>query len=110
MKFLKVEWPLAVIFATAGLFLAYGGGWLADLSSGGWFAFVSLWLLAAMFLLVYVLPVLTIGIFSLKFVARPQFGLAFVTKSPMDDYHEQHFHFPPQFCAPSRCRRRSDTC
>ncbi|HYC23063.1 MAG TPA: calcium:proton antiporter [Candidatus Bathyarchaeia archaeon] len=47
---LKEEWPLAASFATAGLFLAYGAGWLADLSSTGWFAFVSLWLLAAMFL------------------------------------------------------------
>jgi len=47
---LKREWPLAAILASAGLFLAYGARWLADLSSGGWFAFVSLWLLAAMFL------------------------------------------------------------
>ena len=47
---LKREWPLAAIFVTAGLFLAYGSRWLADLSGGGWFAFMSLWLLAAMFL------------------------------------------------------------
>ena len=46
----KSEWPLAAILVSAGLFLAYGTGWLADLSSAGWFAFVSLWLLAAMFL------------------------------------------------------------
>jgi Ca2+:H+ antiporter len=43
LPFLKAEWPLAVIFVTAGLFLA-------DLSGAGWFAFVSLWLLAVMFL------------------------------------------------------------
>jgi Ca2+:H+ antiporter len=50
MKIVKKEWPLAAIIATAGLFLVYGGRWLADLSGAGWFAFVSLWLLAAMFL------------------------------------------------------------
>jgi Ca2+:H+ antiporter len=48
--FLKAEWPLAVILVTAGLFLAFGAGWLADLSGVGWFVFVSLWLLAVMFL------------------------------------------------------------
>ena len=47
---LRREWPLAAIFPTAALFLAYGSRWLADLSSAGWFAFISLWLLAAMFL------------------------------------------------------------
>ena len=47
---LKREWPLAVILATTGLFLAFGAGWLADLSGAAWFAFVSSWLLAAMFL------------------------------------------------------------
>ncbi|HTQ73467.1 MAG TPA: ionic transporter y4hA [Burkholderiales bacterium] len=50
MRFLKAEWPIAVALATAGVFLAYGAGWLADLSNGAWFAFVSLWLLAVMFL------------------------------------------------------------
>jgi Ca2+:H+ antiporter len=48
--FARQEWPLAAILATAALFLFLGAGWLADLSSGAWFAFVSLWLLAAMFL------------------------------------------------------------
>lgn len=47
---LRNEWPLAVILGTAALFLAYGSGWLADLSRGAWFAFISLWLLATMFL------------------------------------------------------------
>ena len=50
LAFAKREWALAAILATAGLFLAYGTGWLADLSRTGWFAFMSLWLLAAMFL------------------------------------------------------------
>src|SRR5215467_2777101 len=47
---LKEEWPLVAILATAALFLVYGSGWLADLSNGAWFAFLSLWLLAAMFM------------------------------------------------------------
>jgi Ca2+:H+ antiporter len=50
MKYLKGEWPLGVILVSAALFLVYGARWLADLSGAGWFAFVSLWLLAAMFL------------------------------------------------------------
>src|SRR5262247_2971236 len=50
MKLVRDEWPLGVILVTAVLFLVYGAGWLADLSKGAWFAFVSLWLLAAMFL------------------------------------------------------------
>jgi Ca2+:H+ antiporter len=50
VPFIKAEWPLAVILATAGLFLAFGARWLADLSGAGWFAFLSLWLLAVMFL------------------------------------------------------------
>lgn len=48
-KFLIAEWALAVNLATTGLFLAFGAGWLADLSAAAWFAFVSLWLLAVMF-------------------------------------------------------------
>jgi Ca2+:H+ antiporter len=50
LPFLKDEWQLGVILATAALFLLFGAGWLADLSSADWFAFVSLWLLAVMFL------------------------------------------------------------
>jgi Ca2+:H+ antiporter len=46
---LVTEWALAVNLATTGLFLAFGAGWLADLSGAAWFAFVSLWLLAVMF-------------------------------------------------------------
>jgi Ca2+:H+ antiporter len=48
--FLKVEWPLAAIVVTTGSFLVFGETWLADLSSPAWFSFVSLWLLATMFL------------------------------------------------------------
>ena len=48
--FPKREWPLAAIGITTGLFLVFGERWLADLSSPSWLAFVSLWLLAAMFL------------------------------------------------------------
>lgn len=47
---LKREWPLAAILATTGLFLVFGTRWLADLSGAAWFAFISAWLLAAMFL------------------------------------------------------------
>ncbi|HEY6242157.1 MAG TPA: ionic transporter y4hA [Burkholderiales bacterium] len=53
MKFpahLKREWALAANLATTGLFLAFGSRWLADLSGAAWFGFVSLWLLAVMFL------------------------------------------------------------
>lgn len=50
LPFLKAEWPLAAVLVTAGLFLAFGAGWLADLSGPGWFAFVSLWLLVVMFM------------------------------------------------------------
>lgn len=48
-KFLIAEWALAANLVTTGLFLVFGAGWLADLSSAAWFAFVSLWLLAVMF-------------------------------------------------------------
>ncbi len=47
---LRREWPLAASYLTAGLFLASGDRWLADLSAPGWFAFLSLWLFAAMML------------------------------------------------------------
>jgi Ca2+:H+ antiporter len=50
MRYLKAEWPLAASLVTTGLFLAFGARWLDDLSSAAWFAFVSLWLLAVMFL------------------------------------------------------------
>lgn len=46
----KREWPLAVNVVTTVLFLVFGESWLADLSNPAWFAFVSVWLLASMFL------------------------------------------------------------
>ena len=49
-ELVKSEWQLGVILVTGGLFLAFGAGWLADLSSAGWFALISLWLLVTMFL------------------------------------------------------------
>jgi Ca2+:H+ antiporter len=49
-KFLIAERALALNLVTTGLFIAFGAGWLADLSGAAWFAFVSLWLLAVMFL------------------------------------------------------------
>jgi Ca2+:H+ antiporter len=50
LAWLRAEWPLATSFVTTALFLVYGTAWLADLSGAAWFAFVSLWLLAVMFL------------------------------------------------------------
>ncbi len=44
MTLLRREWPLAANVATTALFLLFGKGWLADLSSPGWFAFVLAWL------------------------------------------------------------------
>lgn len=50
LRSLGAERVLVANFATTGLFLAFGEAWLADLSGASWFAFVSLWLLAVMFL------------------------------------------------------------
>jgi Ca2+:H+ antiporter len=47
---LRAERVLVANLATTGLFLAFGSRWLADLSGAAWFTFVSLWLLAVMFL------------------------------------------------------------
>jgi Ca2+:H+ antiporter len=43
-------WPLAVVWATTLLFLAFGARWLADLSAPGWFALMVGWLFAAILL------------------------------------------------------------
>jgi Ca2+:H+ antiporter len=43
---LRQEWLLAVAFATTGLFLLFGKGWLADLSNPLWFAVMLVWLFA----------------------------------------------------------------
>ena len=45
--FIRHEWPLLPAALTVALFLAFGAGWLGDLSSTGWFAVVSLWLFGA---------------------------------------------------------------
>src|SRR5688572_22536922 len=44
------EWPLLVSVLTTALFLAFGGGWLADLSRTVWLAFIFVWLFAAILL------------------------------------------------------------
>jgi len=46
----KREWPLLVTVVTMGLFLAFGGRWLADLSHPAWFTFVLGWLFAVILL------------------------------------------------------------
>jgi Ca2+:H+ antiporter len=46
----RQEWSLACSLATIGFFLVFGGSWLADLSSPGWFAFVLGWLFAVILL------------------------------------------------------------
>jgi Ca2+:H+ antiporter len=43
---LRHEWPLLASVVTAALFLAFGKGWVADLSSPAWFAFIFAWLVA----------------------------------------------------------------
>src|SRR5262245_53585791 len=43
-RLLRDEWPLAASVVTLVLFLTFGGGWLADLSSAAWFAFMLGWL------------------------------------------------------------------
>ena len=44
------EWPLLASLTTTGLFLAFGPGWLADLSRPGWYIFMLAWLFAAILL------------------------------------------------------------
>jgi Ca2+:H+ antiporter len=44
---LRLDWRLAANITTAGLFLGFGPGWLADLSNPLWFAFLLGWLFAA---------------------------------------------------------------
>jgi Ca2+:H+ antiporter len=45
---LRSEWSLAVVAVTTALFLVFGKGWLADLSSGPRFALLSGWLFVAL--------------------------------------------------------------
>jgi len=44
------EWPLVVSAVTAGLFLAFGHGWLANLSGLPWFGFILSWLFGVILL------------------------------------------------------------
>jgi len=48
--FFREEWPLAVSITTAGLFLAFGEHWLAELSGFAWFAFLLTWLFVVILL------------------------------------------------------------
>jgi Ca2+:H+ antiporter len=50
VSFLRQEWPLVASVVTASLFLAFGHGWLADLSGRFWFGFVLSWLFAVILL------------------------------------------------------------
>jgi Ca2+:H+ antiporter len=45
-EIVRTEWPLVTSYATTGLFLLFGDRWLADLSSGSWFAIMLAWLFA----------------------------------------------------------------
>ncbi len=47
---LRQEWSLLVSVVTAGLFLLFGGGWLADFTNAAWFAFVFVWLFSVILL------------------------------------------------------------
>jgi Ca2+:H+ antiporter len=47
---LRTEWILPVALTTAGLFLVYGKGWLADLANPSWLTIVSLWLFVTILL------------------------------------------------------------
>jgi Ca2+:H+ antiporter len=46
----KREWPLLVSVTTSALFLAFGGPWLADLSSAPWLTFIFAWLFTVIML------------------------------------------------------------
>jgi hypothetical protein len=47
ISMLRYEWPLLVSIATTAVFLVFGKGWLADLSSAAWFALMLGWLFGA---------------------------------------------------------------
>ncbi len=47
---LRREWPLVASFTTAAIFLVFGRGWLADLSSPSWLIFIVAWLFAVILL------------------------------------------------------------
>jgi Ca2+:H+ antiporter len=50
LRLLRPEWSLGCSLPTMGLFLAFGKGWLADLSSPGWFALMLAWLFGVILL------------------------------------------------------------
>ena len=47
ISMLRHEWPLPVSIVTTALFLVFGKGWLADLSSAAWFALMLGWIFGA---------------------------------------------------------------
>jgi Ca2+:H+ antiporter len=47
---LRREWPLFVSLITTALFLAFGDGWMADLSNLAWFAVFFAWLFGTILL------------------------------------------------------------
>jgi hypothetical protein len=47
---LRRWWPLSISVMTMALFWAFGERWFAELSGGFWFAFLLLWLFAAILL------------------------------------------------------------
>jgi Ca2+:H+ antiporter len=49
-RWLRHEWALLASVLTTALFLAFGSGWLADLSNPLWFAFLLGWLFAVILL------------------------------------------------------------
>ncbi|MDM7921040.1 MAG: hypothetical protein QUS14_01975 [Pyrinomonadaceae bacterium] len=53
LSLLREEWPLFFGIISMVLFVVFGDGWLADLSSGMWFGFVFVWLFLAMLALAF---------------------------------------------------------
>src|SRR5580704_11769012 len=48
--FFRREWPLLISLSTAGLFVAFGNGWLADLAHPAWFGLMLGWLFVVILL------------------------------------------------------------
>ncbi len=47
LPWIRREWPIGMAWLTTALFLAFGSGWLRDLSNPWWFAFLLIWLFGA---------------------------------------------------------------
>ncbi len=47
LPWIRREWPIGMAWPTTALFLAFGSGWLRDLSNPWWFAFLLIWLFGA---------------------------------------------------------------